>query len=166
MNHIFKTIILLLCFSCVRKHDPNSEDNALAKEFEKIKEKIIFDVRNDLPLRAGMTVDQLQSFITNNEKLVSKKSNLENNPAPPIYADPEQHLYVFSGIINPKISDKSLEKIYLKYFVNGRHQFWLDITIQNNEIKNIFITPGNLNYIYPSFLFDGTGDCASCFKLN
>lgn len=162
MNHIFKTIILLLCFSCVRKHDPNSEDNALAKEFEKIKEKIIFDVRNDLPLRAGMTVDQLQNLIENNNKEVSEKSKQENNPAPPIYANPERHLYVFFEPIKSQTS----EYLYLKYFVNGRHQFWFDFTIQNNEIKNIFITPGNLSYIYPSFLFDGTGDCESCFKYN
>jgi hypothetical protein len=119
--------------------------------------ELVADLRRDLPIRAGMTVAQIQHYIAENNAAVRAREkerwDKDKSFAPPIFADPAHHLYLFvDGGDAADTGGRSLS-----YWVNGRHQFWLDLAVGNGRVQNIYIAPGNFTAIAPAFLYDGTG---------
>ena len=109
------------------------------------------DLRQDIPIRAGMTVEDVKLYAKKtNEDVEARQEKWTGDFAPPIFAIPELHLYVFA-LENEDGSS-------LSYWVNGRNQFWMDMAIHDGKIQNIYITPGNASVIcWPPRLYDGSG---------
>jgi hypothetical protein len=134
------------------RHDTLEPDAPSPWDPEK-RAEFIAELKRDIPIRAGMTIDQVRAYIEENAKRVSDiESKRKDKFAVPMFANPELHLYVFVGTTS-KTKERSLT-----YWVNGRHQFWMDMAVQNEKVKNIYIRPGNMNIIGPAFLYDGAGE--------
>jgi hypothetical protein len=139
------TLIITLT-GCAHRTTPATAPEGLTE--------FVADLKRDIPLRAGMTVEEVKNYIAvNNEKVRSLESS--NGKPPPIFARPELHLYVFMDMD----SQSGPTPRSLTYLANGRYQFWMDLAIQDGHVKNIYVAPGNLsNILLPAFLYDGTGE--------
>jgi len=120
----------------------------------------------DFKIRPGMTVDELKKYIDENNAKVQKakppkwETRRFHKPA---FAYKELRLHVFLSM-NPNSDQKTGETPKaLTYLVNGRTQFWMDLGIENDRIKNIYISFGNLSYVLPPFRLAGKGPHVSAF---
>ncbi|HEY1170396.1 MAG TPA: hypothetical protein VGH19_03410 [Verrucomicrobiae bacterium] len=147
MRLLFATLLTFVLVGC--SHRPATSSAELAD--------FIAELKRDIPIRAGMTIEQVKSFITeNNQRIRDSEPKWSGKFEPPIYSRPELHLYIFLDMSNPTSPS---DRRSLTYLANGRYQFWMDMAIHDGRIKNIYIAPGNLSHIsLPAFLYDGAGE--------
>lgn len=115
------------------------------------------DWDKDFKIQLGMTIEELESYIELNNKNVNAAKPPEwvtEEFHPPAYAYPELRLHVFIKT-EPHLTDEDDPTKSLKYWVNGRTQFWMDLAIEQGRIKSIAITPGNFSAIFEPFLLAG-----------
>jgi hypothetical protein len=123
---------------------------------------VLAELRKDFPFRAGMTVEEVQKLFDDNNRRVEAlmdddfaKMKATGNLGPPLYADRDLHLYVYADLFGEASKTDHNAR---RFWVNGRYQFWVAMTIEKGMVKNIYITPGNLSVVLPSVLFDGQGE--------
>jgi len=120
------------------------------------------ELRREFPFRAGMTTAEVSRLIReNNERAHAimdeefQRDREEGVFRPPAYADPERRLYLYVDFFDQMSKDYQDS---LSFWVNGRHQFWVDMAIADGKVTNIYITPGNMSVMLPAFCFDGSGE--------
>ena len=119
------------------------------------------DWDKDFRIRVGMPVDELKKYIkANNAKVRDAKPPAWETAKfhPPAYAYKELHLHVFVRMKRNEDDPRPPDKNALTYWVNGRTQFWMDLAIENDKVKNIYISCGNWSQMMPAFRFKGDGD--------
>ena len=118
------------------------------------------DWNSDFNIRPGMEVDELTKYIAaNNAKVRNAKPPAWETREfhPPAYAYKELRLYVFLRMKREEGHSGDLSKNALTYWVNGRTQFWMDLAIENDKVKNIYISIGNWSQMMPAFRLAGEG---------
>ena len=108
-------------------------------------------LRKDIPLRAGMTIGEVRTWISANNRRVDRLQAGSTAPSvPPIFADQSKHLYVFLDL-----TDDSERERKALFFVNGAIQCKLEMLLRDSVVESIYMVPGNLTIVpRQKFLFD------------
>ncbi len=122
----------------------------------------------DIKITVGMTVTALKDYIAKNNVKVNKAKPpawVTDKFHLPAFAYPELRLHVFVDMNSPKGREVDVNPEVLSYWVNGRTQFWMDLAIENDKVKNIYITFGNGSVQLPPIKLAGTGHHLSAVLL-
>lgn len=143
-------------------------------EFKDHYVELVEDLRNDFPFHAGMSVADVQEHMRLNKEL-NDRLRIEDHARidagtfqAPAFADRDRHLYVYMSETDLKNTLGTFapgDGSFISFWVNGRHQFFVDMAVANDKVRNVYITPGNFTYMLPSFCFDGTGKHVGRFNV-
>src|SRR5262245_36737871 len=111
MRNLITLLTILLLLGC--KESPNATQEQPSA--------YVVELKQDISIRAGMTVDELKKYVSENNKK-TKELDEGSIPMPPAYSDPERHLYVF---LEHSDDATQTDRRSIIYWVNGRNQFWM-----------------------------------------
>src|SRR5580765_2148699 len=144
-------VIAILVSACGCAHE---RSNAAFKDGESYRHQLtrmglpgdwvkdfVRDLRSDFPLRAGMRLSEARRLIESVNDRVTQADPLRTN-VPPIYSRSDLHLYRWSEW---PASESTRGGNSISFWINGRHQYWADMAIDQGILKNIFIIPGNMS---------------------
>lgn len=142
----------------------DDKQKALIEELQDYVQEFLHDVREDFPFHSGLTYESVKTLVQQNATHIRQREQEKpESSGIPVYANRAYHLYLYISIHEEVNSSGDG---YLSFFTNGRHQFWIDMAIEDGMVKNIYLIPGNFSWMLPPIQFDGTGEHRGKWSLS